>query len=579
MHLRFNDLIATVLAARADSAGMRATLWRQCVDLIAQYDRADAAPALENDLIALSDMVECLRPDVEEPVKLAALRELGGRLSSPRLVRLLLIETPQVQIAAMTQARLDDGDWPAIIAGTGPLARSVLRRRDDLGLLTRQSLASFGASDMALPDLHNILQIPASTQNGAQASAQGDITTGDRLIEIVQPVSPPRDQDQIRRIVDRIERFTSERQERAIREPSVAGETVVTPFPQVDTAPTGFLFTTGADGVIRTCDSAVRAMLIGLPIAKPSADYNMGPDGQILGAFRRRGAFRDGRFTIGEGPLAGCWLIDGEPIFDPRSGRFEGYRGAARRAVERDVAPLLRPSVIPAEPSAEEASLRQLIHELRTPLHGVMGFAELIESQILGPVNDRYRAMADDIVTDVRVLVDILEDLDLANRSDERIAPPQGAGTDAVALLRDAVGRLDPAQSSILLVNDDSVPPVAVASIIAERMIAHLVRALAACLGVGEGLLAHCLCERKTVRIAFRRPSALAGLTDVQLFDAGFDQDNGSAMQPSLGVGFGLRLVRRLAVANLGTLTVSTDEIVLTLPILAQSTGEQEVVS
>lgn len=539
--LRFNDLIATALSGRTEGARSRAILWRQCVDLFCQFDGADGRG---EDLDQIAATLEALRGKVETEQKLAGLAELGGRLTSRRLVRLLLTEESSVQVAAMQNTRLPDACWPSLIAEAGPLARSVLRRRDDLGPEARRALDAFGLTDLALVDLGR-----ATEPEAAPALAT------------LAPL-PVDEGSQIRRIVDRIERFTSERQDRTVRfpaEPEKGGE-VPEPTPAIDQ----ISFTADADGIIHSVLGAPRATLVGFRFASPSPDRSIGPDGQILGAFRRRGAFREGRLTIGEGLLAGCWLVDGEPLFDQRSGRFTGYRALARRAPDHVVAPFMAAP----EQTSTATSLRQLIHELRTPLSGVMGFAELIESQLLGPVSDRYRTMAGDIVTDVRRLVDILDDLDMANRADRQRAtvPPQG--TDAAALLADAIARIGPdadGRARIHLDGAPDLPRVDVEPTIADRMIVHLVRALAGCVGT-ETLVARGRREGDALLVAIDRPQAMAGLTDAKLFDSGFEHVAVNMDAPVLGVGFALRLVRRLAQANRGSFGVHPDHFLLTLP-------------
>lgn len=585
--LRFNDLITTALSGRAETARSRAILWRQCVDLFAQFDGhgIDAA-----ELDSLAAALEGMRGKVETEHKLAGLAELGGRLTSPRLVRLLLREEARVQVAAMRRARLADADWPALIADAGPLARSVLRRRDDMGDAARRALHAFGPFDLALADFSGMIEgeeaLDAPTPPVAAPQAP--------LLASVTPLSPPApvEQSQILRIVDRIERFTSERQERVGR-PAALGDTdtdaddgsdagieMPTATPAPAQAVDRFVFMTDADGVIRSVAGAPRAMLAGFRFASPSLDRSTGPDGQILGAFRRRGAFREGRLTIGEGPLAGCWLVDGDPLFDQRTGRFTGYRAMASRASDHAIAPFVAAPADTAPAGGDSVSLRELIHELRSPLSGVMGFAELIESQLLGPVNDSYRTMAGEIVTDVRKLVDILDDLDFANRADRQTAPVPPRGADVAALLAETVGRIGPdaeGRARICLSDMPALPAVDVAPTIAERMIVHLVRALASCVGT-ETLDVRCRREGEALLVEFDRPAAMTGLSDAQLFDSGFEHVATAMDEPVLGVGFALRLVRRLARANRGALRVLPGHFALTLPLPAGA-REQGVTS
>src|SRR3546814_1822575 len=59
---------------------------------------------------------------------------------------------------------------------------------------------------------------------------------------------------------------------------------------------------------------------------------------KVATAFARRAPFRDGRLRLpGSGEASGVWMISGVPFFDPRGGRFCGFRGTARR-VQEDVA-------------------------------------------------------------------------------------------------------------------------------------------------------------------------------------------------------------------------------------------------
>ncbi|HEX7857152.1 MAG TPA: histidine kinase dimerization/phospho-acceptor domain-containing protein [Sphingobium sp.] len=553
--MRFNDLFATVLSGRAESEWSRAILWRQCIDLLAQYGQGSTADL--EDLDRVTETLLGLRNLVSTDQKLAALGELGGRLSSPRLVRLLLGEDAPIQVAVMNRARLPDGAWPTVIAEAGPLARSVLRQRADMGPDARRALDAFGLADMSLIDLSvNVERVDAPS---------------------VVSEAPLNDQSQIRRIVDRIERFTSERQERLPR------ETASIPADEPVETIASFTFLTDADGVIQTVHGASRALLAGLRLATPSLDRSTGPDGQILGAFRRRGAFRDGRLTIGDGVLAGCWLVDGDPQFDQRTGRFTGYRGHTRRANDRDLAPSVksgpsRDDAQAAMPTTSDAtSMRQLIHELRTPLSGVMGFAELIETQLLGPVSDSYRSMAENIVEDVRSLVDILDDLDLANRTDRLRAPAGATGCDATQFLREAVTRIaldTEGRARIALDMADGLPAVDVAPMIAERMIAHFVRALTGCIGA-ETLVARGRLDDNHLLIEIDRPVAMAGLSEEQLFDSGFEHVAVNMDAPVLGVGFALRLVRRLAQANKGSFAVHPGHFTLALPVPAGTLGQK----
>jgi signal transduction histidine kinase len=59
--------------------------------------------------------------------------------------------------------------------------------------------------------------------------------------------------------------------------------------------------------------------------------------------------------------------------------------------------------------------LANMSHELRTPLNAVIGFSEMIHGAVIGPIDDRYREYALDILLSGRHLLTIINDiLDMA---------------------------------------------------------------------------------------------------------------------------------------------------------------------
>lgn len=63
-------------------------------------------------------------------------------------------------------------------------------------------------------------------------------------------------------------------------------------------------------------------------------------------------------------------------------------------------------------PKAYLDLVRTLTHEVRTPLSTIIGFADMIENEMLGPLgNHRYRDYAEDIHKAARVILDALDDV------------------------------------------------------------------------------------------------------------------------------------------------------------------------
>ena len=570
--MRFNDLLRTVLANMGDGTVATVTRWRQCIDLLAQYDVSGARPAnalAAEDRDAILTQLEIMRPQLSVEQRVASVVELGGRLRSAGLVRLLAQDHPTLVAAMMANVTLADADWVAIIPDLGPLARSVLRRRADLGPGAVAALRRFGTVDLALTSL-----VPRDAAQDAPP-APSPQAANDR--ENMQEPS------QIGRIVARIERFTGTRQHRREEAPAPDAAPPATAPEERARAGRGalirrFTFETDAAGVIRAVAGAPRAAVAGLGIGAPASDGRHGADGRALGAFRRRAAFADARFTIAEGLLAGEWRLSATPRFDPATGRFLDYVGEARRELPHEALVKVNGGASSGWAGLSAASTRQLIHELRTPLNAIQGYAEMIEAQLVGPVSSDYRDMARQILADARALLATFDDLDLASRIERGDHRAASEPVDLPALVHGIVaGFGEDGPARIAVAAGDDLPAIASDRAQVERMLAHLIRAGRAALGEGERLAVTLVpgAAPETVEIAVRRPAALATLPDAALFehDSAIERELGDA--PQLGLAFTLRLVRGIAGGLGGHFEVTPHSFRLTLPVRAAAREEQ----
>lgn len=560
--VRFNDLMQTVLSAESRSGLGAVTLWRQCVDLLAQNDRYDRAVMSDAERSALLERLTGLLPKLSETQRIATVVELGGRLRSPTLVEFFANDRPAIAAAAMSRAKLPDAAWVEMLPRLTPTARGVLRSRRDLGTGTSQGLEAFGATDLVLTTDIVVEQEDMLLTEAMIVPSDAPVVPEEAPLDNAEE-----DQSQIRNLVDRIARFTSARR---------TGEPDEAPHRSDATGPRAFAFETDAAGTIVWIDQGPRAALIGLALNETALEGGSGPDGHVAGAFMRRSGFQNGRYMIVGGAMAGEWRMSATPFFDPRSGRFQGYRGQARRPYLHEVAsgPRAEPVSI-AGLSAD--SIRQLVHELRTPLNAILGFAEIIEQELFGPAGHEYRDMAGKIAVDARHLLTAFDDLDLAARVSRGEGSEAPRAVDPALLVTQVSARFreqgEGAQIDIAMAR--GLPMVRIDPVQGERMIQHLLRTLISVAPAGEALTGACWYQpdgaEGRVVLAIDRPSTLTGMEEKRMLDPGYMPDGNWADGPLLGLGFSLRLIRSLATGCGGALEIEPGRFLLAVPAMSES--------
>jgi hypothetical protein len=256
------------------------------------------------------------------------------------------------------------------------------------------------------------------------------------------------------------------------------------------------------------------------------------------------------------GSVSGDWKISGVPAFDPADGRFAGYRGVALRDTP---APAAEP---PAEESipdvlADPASLRELVHEIKTPLNAIIGFAEIIEGQYLGPADRGYRERAREIVRQAQLLLTAIDDLDFAAKLHSATGGRRER-VDLATLVEREGGQLrDLARKKgvdVDVVRARFDVPAKVEPELADRLLFRLFNSLLDLSEAGETLHVTVELTPDGPRISITRPAILRGKTEMELF--------GSRANGGQG-GFMLRLARGLARIAGGDLAPGRDTIAL----------------
>jgi signal transduction histidine kinase len=544
--VRFDDMLATLLSQPAPTAPARAAAWRQIVDVIAQ-GRTGSGILLDE----AYDRLRALRADIPSEILIETTRALCGRRLPSELVALFADEAPSIVAPLIAEVVLDEEEWLALLPSLTPTTRGLLRHRRDLPSAVVRALGSFGASDfmIAPPEHVFIEEVEQALPEDVPAAPQSPVLEGDR---------------QIKDLLSRIAAFRAR------------GPRHLVEAPAPEEAEVGdFRFETAADGVIIWVDGAPRGPLIGETIAVAASSSDHGVDGHAAGAYRRRAPFRDARLSIaGDSVIAGEWRISAVPFFEPRDGRFTGYRGTARRPRADETAQTAPAPSGVFGTGIEADSLSQLVHELRTPLNAILGFSEMIERQYRGPAASDYRGKAADIVSQGQRMLAAIDDLDIAARVESRrLAIDDGTADTSALLSRLHADYLAGAQArgvALAFRIEADLPPARIDTVAVERMFARLLAATIAIAAPSETVRAELArAEDGTLRLSVARPRMLKGRDETMLLDPGYNPDGDWPDAPVLGLGFALRLVRNLANAAGGRLDIEEDRFVLRLPLRA----------
>lgn len=396
--VRFDDRLATVLRIDAGTPSGRLAIWYQLTAMLGQSGHELSEPEAARSLAAIA----ILSPDVPVATRVAAAKAMAARCTHAPLAVLLARDVPAVVSALFDRLNLPEADWALILPDLSPLARSRLRARIDLPASVHRDLASLASSDFALS------ASPEALEGAIATSATASVKT---------PVGSP-----IAELVHRIEAYRN-------RKPA---NDSAAPSPD-DT----LLFATDADGHVRMVTASPRGLFVGVSLADIAQPGMTGVDAGVAAAFGKRDHIVAGRLLLAGGrQWSGLWAIHAEPLFDPATGRFTGYRGTLSRDLgEGDGA-----ADIPAVTADRQlaSAMQQMTHELRSPLNAISGFAQLIAGQYFGPVAANYRDIAIRIVDDATFLTGAFEDIDLASRLDTgRFVPaePRGELAELLQLL------------------------------------------------------------------------------------------------------------------------------------------------
>jgi hypothetical protein len=532
--LRFDDRLETTLRQADDEGIGLSAKWQQLVDILAQnpsdFDPAAVACGLQK--------VRQFMDVVPTTVREQCVRALSGRLCSAPLLLLLSGDVPAVAAAAVSGARLNDMEWADIVPHMSTRARGFLRNRKDIGPMTLRALRVWASADFVL---------------------SFDKTEAEAVVRAPQTV-------QIRDIVERIEKLRLKREQHEPDEmlAEVAVEHVVSLAEPIDE----IRFETDEYGTISWIEGAPAGAVVGVDIAEPAFDEGPGPDAYGAAAFRQKMPLENARMRLCGAPaIAGDWRINAAPFFEPASGRFNGYRGILRRPNLAEVAH------IPESGTNDAENIQQLLHELRTPLGAIIGFSEIIEQQLFGPVTEEYRVIAGNILHDAERLLSGFDDLSTAAKIETGTYVTEIGSTECDWLSLRLAERLhelsDVLHVTLNLVHAHPVRPFALDNHVAERLFSRLLSAVIIGCEAGEILDGRFRTEpglNAVNRFVLTLPKKLVDMDESELFGSGPGSLDDSQEAPLLGLGFSLRLVRSLARNVGGDLRFYNQALIVSLP-------------
>lgn len=570
--MHFDDRLATVLRHRPGGERAARTQYRQLLDLLGQRRHGRDKSLLAAAWLRLGALGE----KIPAKDRAAIVREPIWRFQNPELAAHLAEDEPEVAAAALAAAHLSEDDWGALIPRLPIRARGFLRLRRDLPEGANRVLDRLGVSDRALPlpEFEEPLVLTDVAYDEPKERPEAVVmpfpmnlqpaNDGGALLERASEapeMTPDARPTAIAALVERIEAFQRNRNE--AKELAAGEDDSHPPLPFIElqeakSSPeqSGVVFTTDIEGRIDWADEALAPMLRYLLLPD-----TMEREAQLV--MQRRLPLASARVTLEGAPrIAGEWYCDAAPRFDPLGGRFIGYAGRLRRATD--------PSARPAEDD-ESDRIRQLLHELRTPVNAIQGFAEVIQQQLFGPVPHEYRALAANIAGDAARILAGFDELDRLAKLESGAREMEVGESDFSAVvtgqLRQLESILAPRNAAFVSRIEDNCT-IALAQAETESLSWRILAALGAALAPGEHGAVSLVQADAALNLTADLPASLQARDDI--FAAETQKPGGAGMLTpgSFGSGFALRLARAEARSAGGDLARVDDRLVLTLPLL-----------
>ena len=269
----------------------------------------------------------------------------------------------------------------------------------------------------------------------------------------------------------------------------------------------------------------------------------------------------------------------GTPLFDD-AGRFVGYRGTARDITAQVQAEReLRKAKEEAEAAnlAKSQFLANISHELRTPLNAIIGFSEMVEQGLAGPVGPKQREYTSLVLQSGRHLLKVINDiLDLARADAGKFELREEEGVD----LREVIGtslsltkhRADAGDVRLVTEIGEQLPLIVADPTRLKQILLNLMsNAIRFTKPGGSVVVAARRAEEGGVALEVRDTGSGMTADEIAVALEPFGQVDARLAREHEGTGLGLPLARRLTELHGGTLEIVSEKgvgtaVMVTLP-------------
>jgi PAS domain S-box-containing protein len=275
--------------------------------------------------------------------------------------------------------------------------------------------------------------------------------------------------------------------------------------------------------------------------------------------------------------------VSGNPLFDP-SGKFIGYRGTARDITSQFQA---ERDLINAKEAAEAANLAKsqflanISHELRTPLNAIIGFSEMMEQGLAGPIQPKHLEYTRAVLQSGRHLLDVINDiLDLARADAGKFELYEEEGINIRDIIDACISltkhRAEAAGLSLLSMIDSDFPLITADATRLKQILLNLVSNAVRFTKPGGSVAVSASVSvsiERSLSIEVRDTGVGMSAEEVKVALEPFGQVDARLSREHEGTGLGLPLARMLAELHGGSLRVESQKgqgttVIVTLPAL-----------